>query len=815
MKILQKNYKISTIALILVLTFSAILVALPVTAHDPAWTVTTYTFLSAAPNPIGVDQTATILFWLSMVPPTASGAYGDRWTFNVEVTKPDGSKENLGPFTSDPVGSGYTFYTPDQIGEYTILAKFVEHKITGLPDKTPSVISNPAYVNDIYSASTSNTVTLIVQEEPIQPWPGAPLPDGYWERPIYGENREWWPISGNWLRSGYNPGNSFAPYTKSPNSAHIVWTRPITFGGLIGGEFGGGGTSEYYAGLSYESKFISPVIMQGGLYYNEYPSIRYADVDSYRSGVYRVDIRTGETDWWKNSTVDFGQIYNYISPNAYGGIPYVWRTSGSTWYMYDAFNGNYICEITGVPSGPWTYSNDGSILVYNLDAAKNRLTLWNSSLAIWSYHLPYDSNRYWNWRPPVGATVDGQKGIQWNVTVPAVPGQSIRKISSAGDVILATATLAPDLQADIGYDATTGQRLWVQNRTTVIGSSAFNPFGPMADGVYTFYAQDTMQWYCYDYMTGNLLWGPTVPYTDAWGMYGAGSAIAYGKLYTAAWDGKVHCYNVKTGEHLWDYSTGSSGFETVYGTWPLPMGFVVADGKVYVCAGHTHLQPMFRGARIYCIDANTGNPLWNVTGWLQNPSIADGYLVAFNVYDNQLYCFGKGQTATTVTAPDTAINLGSSVVIKGTVTDQSKGAEGTPAISDDDMTPWMEYLYMQKPMHTDAKGVEVKLETLDPNGNFYEIGTVISDASGMYKLMWEPPVEGEYTIIATFEGSESYWTSNAETAIGVTEAPSPAGPIEPEPTEAPFITTEIAIIAAVAIIAVVGIVAFWALKKRK
>jgi hypothetical protein len=63
----------------------------------------------------------------------------------------------------------------------------------------------------------------------------------------------------------------------------------------------------------------------------------------------------------------------------------------------------------------------------------------------------------------------------------------------------------------------------------------------------------------------------------------------------------------------------------------------------------------------------------------------------------------------------------------------------------------------------------VKLETLDPNNNFYEIGTVTSDASGMFKLMWQPPVPGEYTIIATFEGSASYYRSYAETAMGVTE----------------------------------------------
>ncbi len=39
--------------------------------------------------------------------------------------------------------------------------------------------------------------------------------------------------------------------------------------------------------------------------------------------------------------------------------------------------------------------------------------------------------------------------------------------------------------------------------------------------------------------------------------------------------------------------------------------------------------------------------------------------------------------------------LGTSVMITGSVTDQSPGAAGTPAISDEDMSAWMEYMYVQ------------------------------------------------------------------------------------------------------------------------
>jgi len=169
-------------------------------------------------------------------------------------------------------------------------------------------------------------------------------------------------------------------------------------------------------------------------------------------------------------------------------------------------------------------------------------------------------------------------------------------------------------------------------------------------------------------------------------------------------------------------------------------------------------------------------------------------------------------------------------VLTGTVTDQTPTGrrningefeftlKDTPAISDEDMGEWMQYLFMDQACPTDAKGVTVTLDAIDPNGNFVHIDTVTSDMSGFYSYHWNPENEGKYTIMATFEGSQSYGSSYSETAIVVDPAPAPTQPIEPEPTEpteAPFITTEIAIIAAVVIAAIVGVVAYWALRKRK
>ena len=148
---------------------------------------------------------------------------------------------------------------------------------------------------------------------------------------------------------------------------------------------------------------------------------------------------------------------------------------------------------------------------------------------------------------------------------------------------------------------------------------------------------------------------------------------------------------------------------------------------------------------------------------------------------------------------------------------------------------------MQKPKPTNATGVPIVLTALDPNGNIQNIGTVTSDMGGLFKILWTPPVEGAYTISAKFEGSESYWQSSDETAIGVgpaqaaasasptsiptviptatpaattptTQSPSPSEAVQP-PTSAAPTTTYIAI--GVAIIVIVAAVAALVLRRRK
>jgi hypothetical protein len=139
---------------------------------------------------------------------------------------------------------------------------------------------------------------------------------------------------------------------------------------------------------------------------------------------------------------------------------------------------------------------------------------------------------------------------------------------------------------------------------------------------------------------------------------------------------------------------------------------------------------------------------------------------------------------------------------------------GVPAVSDANMSDWMLYVYKQFERPADAVGVEVVLSVVDPNNNCYEVGRATSDSSGFFKLAFTPEVPGEYTVIATFDGSKAYWPSFAQTYLGVEEAP--AATPEPTPTTAPMTDTYVLGIGAGAIIAIIaiGLVIILMLRKR-
>jgi hypothetical protein len=206
-------------------------------------------------------------------------------------------------------------------------------------------------------------------------------------------------------------------------------------------------------------------------------------------------------------------------------------------------------------------------------------------------------------------------------------------------------------------------------------------------------------------------------------------------------------------------------------------------------------------------------------------AVADGYFVYFNGYDNKIYSLGKGPSQTTVTAPNLAAAEGQTVVLRGTVTDISAGTKlsdqtarfpnGVACASDESMKDWMEYVYMQQPMPTEFTGVQVTIDVIDSNGNYRNIGSATTDASGSFSLSWQPDIPGDYTVIASFKGTQGYWSSYAETSFAVDPAASTPTPTDiplESPSEMYFVP---AVAAIVVTIIVVGIVLALLLIRKK
>jgi len=745
---------------------------------------TTYPYLGSTPNPVGVGQETLLHIGITQ---QLAGVENGWEGLSVTITKPDGTIETISDIKTDSTGGTGRVYVPDQVGNYTLRTNF--------PKQLQGDIT--------MQAATSENLTLVVLSDPIEYYPAHPMPTEYWTRPIDAQQREWGTIGGSWLVS--TPDNKFVPFNEeAPDTAHILWTKPIVTGGVVG-EFG---EHAFECGDAYEGKWTSRFIIAGKLIYTHNTQ---TDPLEYTC----VDLRTGEELWTNvfldNRTISMGQLMYWDTYNYHGTYAYLWVTVGSTWYAYDPFDLSHRLTINNVPSGTTVVDpKDGRIYRASISTGQGRMTLWNMTALISMDGSFRDTNL--GTYDAGASSSSARRAYSLNFTFPTdLPG-SVQEIwlgdrfvggsISTTKVDLWAVSLKPGQEGTLLFKKTwNAPAEWAEGDLTVSGFGGGWFAFSQEDKVAVLWVKELRGHYGFSLETGDYLWGPTEPqyYLDAIDDTGSDvHNIAYGKLYSASVSGICYCYDVQTGELLWKYEATDPYSEILWSNdWWLKDMFYT-DGKIYLgSTEHSPIDPKPRGAPFLCLNATTGEEIWRINGafrqtrWGGRAIIGDSVIATMDTYDQRVYAIGKGPSAITVEAPMTAVTMGSSLVIRGSVTDESPGTKstalslrfpnGVPAVSDDSMSEWMLYVYKQFPRPINAAGVEVSIDVIDSNGNYRNIGTATSDASGFYSLQWTPDIEGKYTVIATFAGSGGYYPSYAQTAFAVDEAaPTPA------PTEAPL-----------------------------
>ncbi|MGD9131742.1 MAG: PQQ-binding-like beta-propeller repeat protein [Candidatus Bathyarchaeota archaeon] len=833
--------KISCISLILILTISATAIASHAAfAQDSYREKTTYAIIGATPNPVGVNQPVLLHIGITDYLVTVT----DGWeNLTVSVERPDGETEILGPFTTDATGGTGHEYTPTMAGTYKLQTHFPAQFYTWV--RGPSYSTN-IFGTILYKASVSEVLELVVTEEQREYYPDNSLPTEYWSRPIDAQLREWSSISGNWLSTA---PNMVAPYNDdAPETSHILWAKEMQMGGLAGGATG---DHAFECGDAYEGLFSSSVIIGGNLYYNHYKSAHPTQQ------VVAVNLHTGEELWVKPLTtpdgdvvrLSFGQVFYWDSYNYHAAFPYLWGTSGTTWHAFDPFDGQYVYSMENVPSGTNLYGPKGEIYRYTVNLGQGSMTLWNSSRVV-SSGGSWISGR-------MGSTFDATNGIEWTVDIPTgLPGSVVavnfedRLVGndaaayvSMGDLPINTwaINLKPGHEGELIFNST-----WTPptgDLTTTWGTR-YSGAPSFEDGVYVLWLRETCQLYGFDLDTGEEIWGPTKSQTYL-DYLGITNIIAEGVVFSGRMGGIVYAYNVTTGEYLWEYVAEDPYTEILWSNnWPMRPLFVT-DGKIYYGhSEHSPVDPKPRGAPFVCIDIETGEEVWRIDGafrvtdWGGLSIIGDSIIATYNSYDQRVYAIGKGASETTVSISDDVVTLGNPALVKGSVTDVSPGTHdatleirfpnGVPAVSTDSMNDWMKYVYMQFEKPTDVEGVPVKIQIIDPDGEYSWIGTPTSNSYGKYSFSFSPQKEGTYTIIATFDGSEAYYGSEDITYLTVGPAVDVPGAAEiaettvnqmptfPTVPDIPaFLTIDIVILVIAAVGVVIGLIAYMALRKQQ
>lgn len=775
----------------------------PVTGELPSGvtpdaTANVRAFLSFRPNPVGVGQTVLVNMWTSVAP----GAGRMHRDYTLTITDPSG-KQTIEKFDTYPNdGTAWYEFNVDQIGTWKLKFDFLG---TYFPKGyyVDGVIVNATTGGTSYTQSayyppnSTGEQTLVVQEEMVASWPSAPLPNDYWTRPVSMANREWWPILGNYPWPYGNERHDYAgPYVIAPETSHIVWKQQGDIAGLIGGELGT--MSKYQAGIGGVSGG-SPSVIYDGRGYQTYNKPGVGSVAQC------YDIRTGKI-FYEIPIAQGGAtptILSYPPVTSLGSVtPELLTISNNRLIKINPWTGLVTLNVSAMNGVFYNGAYVLTLQTINATTGNYRLINWTTVGTSTNFNSRIVSNISFPWGS-IGL-YDFNTGIGFQVTGISEGGAFAKQQVRAASLI-------------------TGTQLW----EVIINEPNYSGSCNVADNGKIAILSANGYFVALNQQTGQQVWkGEIMDYpwdAPAFGAYDIGSA--YGLIYRSAYSG-MYAFDWNTGKIAWKYEAPAVPYETPYinengtGVYSWNGGMLIADGKVYnYNAEHSPTMPITRGWRLHCINATTGIGIWNITGFSGSRNflgaIADGYLAFDNFYDGHMYVFGKGQSQTTVVAPQIAITSGTSVVITGTVLDKSPAQAGTPCVSKQSMTQWMEYLHMQTQIPMDVFGVPISLDAIDPNGNAVHLGDTVSDMSGTFGFTWTPTIAGDYKITATFAGDDSYGSSWAQTYATITEAAQASATVTPVSFDAINNTVTTTIIGGViAIIIAIAVACLILLRKR-
>jgi hypothetical protein len=825
----------------------------------PDITIDTWALLSVRPNPGGVDQ--PILVNLETQPAPGSDRLHQDYTVVIKTPSGDEVERVIESYPDD--GTIWFEYTPTEIGTYEFTFEFLGtyfpagRYLDGAGPPAETITSGGSnYDESVYfEPFTTPTLTVDVQDVVIESWPEEPgPPTDYWTRPVPYERREWWPYIGNYPWYGpagiehgiplegflaYNPdtnsmppGHSrrgiFTPWVLGPESGHVVWKRQFNIAGLLGGDFGTEVTSaNIFGGMGLggdPSGYGYPEIIYAGRAYHTITKPGASTTGELWWQCY--DIRTGELYWemeapYVLAVIRGTEVPASITPNfieytigaipSGGGFP-THVTEALLGYIgrgllikYRPFTGQIRTNVSIAPLSDGRYYKNGyAMSVQNLGGGNYRLINWTTLGTTSNFASRVVSNVSW----PISSlpdTTDFEAGY-------AAWVQNVQRAGTYYQINVTSIRLSD------------GQIMG----SKVINAAEYSGHTNMADHGKIAVLTLHQGFYCWDLATMNQEW-ISEPMEYPWDQAGFGGysvQSAYGMLYRQAYSG-IYAFNWTDGTIEWKYEAPAdypyetpyinADGETMY-SWNI--GAVIADGKMYAYnTEHSATLPITRGWKLHAIDAFTGEGIWNVAlpgaASKHNPdvkAIADGYLPEMSS-DGFMYVFGKGMSETTVEAPSNEVPLGSSVLIKGTVLDQSPAQPGTPAVNVDSVSAWMEHIHLQRDLPEGLVGVPVTLTAIHEDGTVTDLGmTTTNGYYGTFGKAWTFEKEGTYEIIASFDGDASYGSSSAATAVKV--GPKPSGDIPPGSDGShPIFSTEALIVIGIVVIAAIALIAYLVMRK--